>query len=179
MKPEDSNDQGHYLVVPTAQRAPSWMSWAMYAVIVFNVYLYTQGYPWVPYFLAIMAGGMTYAFYSTYNALVRIYNETRINEAIRSHFHAQQEGQEMAQLEHNDPLNVGAKVTGPGTTKVDPEGKGSDESETLERYRLALFEINEKCTNISDARDIAWSALQHDTNEALKAKESAHESKGS
>lgn len=150
--PTDSPEP-KYLIVTTAKQAPTWMPWATYAIVVFNTYLASpNGDNWFLYVVAAIATGMTYMFHNTYRALVTLYNQMRVEAAVR-------------QVQGPDSGVYMAKG------EQDKVATHSNESDTLARFKAALEYIQDKCAKIGDARDAAWRALSHDE---IKATQKEH-----
>ncbi len=129
-----------YLIVHTAHQFPTWVPWVTYAMIFVNLWLINAGLygMWPVYGLAAMAAAMTYSFFVVYAAFVNMFNQLRIDSAIR-----QQRRKEMHT--HTDMV------------KATP-----DDDVLLTRYRCALEYINQIAKEIGEARDTAWRALEHD-----------------
>ena len=158
-----------YITVRTAQKAPSWLPWAIYAILAVSTYLFhTQGSYWWLTPIMVVALLATHLFFDTYNALTRIYNEVRIRSEIE---HVQYSVEkELKARASKAPAGAEEGIIRLGTTdtKVEP-GVPSSEAITLTRYSAALTWINKEAKFIGEARDRAWKALEHDQMEARRA----------
>jgi hypothetical protein len=114
--------------------------------------------------LAIIA---THLFFQTYNALVHMYNDQRIRNAIMAEYKPQEKQASKAQVQADGAVQAGSRVLGSEPTEVD-KGVVSSEASTILRLTGALEWINDYATNIGQARDSAWRALSHDEMETNK-----------
>jgi hypothetical protein len=144
------------------------MPWAIYAMLVVCGYMFDlTGNSW--YFAPIggMAIVMTHLFFQTYNALVHMYNDQRIRNAIMAEYKPQEKQACKAQAQAAGTVHAGSKVLGSEPTEVD-KGVVSSEASTIRRYSEALDWINTYAVNIGQARDRAWRAMEHDNIESNK-----------
>jgi len=165
----DTGDKkDRYITVRTAHTAPGWMPWAVYAVLAVCAYMFDQtGIDLYLIPIGVMAVVTTHLFFSTYNALVHLYNEKRIKDAIMAHYKPEEKQDGKAQVQAADTVHAGSRVLGSEPTEVD-KGVVSSQDSTICRMKDALLFINDKCTNIGQARDIAWRALWNDEIETNK-----------
>lgn len=157
-----------YITVRTAHTTPSWMPWAIYAVLVVSGYMFDlTGNDWYLAPIGVIAVVLTHLFFSTYNALVHMYNEKRIRDAIMAAYKPEEIQGSKAQVQAASAVNAGSKVLGSEPTAVD-KGVVSSKDSLIQRLSTALLWINEKALNIGEARDKAWRALEHDNIESNK-----------
>lgn len=161
-----------YITVRTAQEAPGWLPWAIYAMLAVSGYMFhTQGSYWWLTPIMVVAVVCTHVFFDTYNALTRIYNDVRIREAVeRVQYSVEKELKARAEAAPQ-AVHQGVKLLGTNDTKIEP-GVPSSEAVTLTRYSKALTWINLQAKTIGDARDRAWKALEHDQMESRRANDS-------
>ena len=161
----DSKDsKPRYITVRTAHTAPGWLPWFMYAVLCVSGYMFIK--TGIEYWLLpiwVTAVVMTYLFFNTYNALVHMYNDKRIKDAIMAEYKPKEKQGSKAQVQAAGTVHAGSKVLGSEPTEVD-KGVVSSKDRTLRRLTLALQWITDKAVEIGEARDVAWRALNHDTN---------------
>jgi hypothetical protein len=121
------------------------------------------GNEWYLMPIGVIAGITTHLFFSTYNALVHMYNEKRIRDAIMAAYQPKEKQGSKAQVQAHDAVQAGSRVLGSEPTEVD-KGVVSSQDSLIQRLTEALIWINEKAIKIGEARDTAWKALNHDDN---------------
>ena len=146
MTDETPNDgRPQYLIVHTAKQLPTYLPWVTYALIIGNTWIADDGNNWYLYSVAAVGLGMTYCFYNTYHALVALYNEVRVDAAVRR-----------------------VKPEVPMASDSEQQATKSADTAVLKRYWDALTWINSNsaCLTIGDARDAAWRVLDYDQIQA-------------